>query len=1156
MAAPEYLTLLKKSALLSPAQWTVALEVSSRHDSSDAMSAELVRLGLLTTWQAAQLLKGQTGFVLQHYRLLEAIGRGGMGHVFKAMDSRDSSIVAIKVMSRKLSANPHLVNRFKREIRASSLLNSPHIVRTLDAGRVGKVDFMVMEYVNGDQLDGILARIPLMPIAMACEVIRQAALGLQHAHEQKMVHRDIKPGNLMVDWTGDGTGVIKIMDMGLVRLSEDPEERTAVTRAGQVMGTPDYMSPEQGWNTAAVDIRSDIYSLGCTFFRLLTTRVPFPGDNPLQVLMARCSRDAPLASSIRSEIPEPIDLIVQKMTLRDPESRFQTPEEVAEVLKPFSAAITIEGLRKRAREAGIDDVVPLQSASRPDTSDPQDAGYQQFLKEMDTGAEVDLMMASPSSGSQFLTPALPIITPRHTSLADRRLSDSSTNLRTRKTALLAILAMAAVVVLIGFVALLSKPTRPTPANAEKAVEKAPITPEAVLATSPPVKLRAGEKLEFQPTFDGPPPALPAKGQLLWKLGGEAPQQVLIDRDSGKVQWTIPETLASAAYVIPVELYFEHDGHSTLVASTNIVASVQSESPVYVFSQVGPARIKPGHQFSWTPEVSPKPDPKSGLQFRMAGKNPPDMTIDPQDGTLQWTPRFNDLGRYPVTLELINANEKTALTRITRVLLVLPEPLRFELPILPEQTVQAGEKLRVEIFKVPPPFLGRLLDLRIRKENAPAGVALENRGAVLTWSVPKDASGRVELTLDAVPLFPEVWLNGNSPPQCRIVINVLPASGKKSGSVPDAAEVARAEQELRELYKRDLTSLPKRTALAKKLIERTYEQDPGAADFALLKIVIESENKNRIADNIIEALELRSLRYGVSELEEAVAIARDLKTATLTPLQQDRLIEQCLRLASESAALQKWSDTVILLRIPAELLRKTSKGSITELLSSDVGNAASLAKDLEAGGNAADAVRSQELAEILKRWQFLPAFRNPGGLAYASTNSKDKLPDNGKGLWTFQSDRILLKSNAKDASVGFVDPTFDSARWMLRMQVQGSSQSLMVMLGANSSTDLKSHLLTLDQSAFGRVSIVPDRAIILQGNASANLPREGWNDFEVLVDGTSLKVRVNGEQVVQGNLPALKSGQAGILASLQQAAGDTVLQFRKPRWLRLPSRPDR
>ncbi|MFN9917518.1 MAG: serine/threonine protein kinase, partial [Pirellulaceae bacterium] len=103
---------------------------------------------------------------------------------------------------------------------------------------------------------------------------------------------------LMIDWTSDNSGVVKIMDMGLVRLSEDDEERTAVTRAGQVMGTPDYMSPEQGWNTATVDIRSDIYSLGCTLFRLLTGKVPFPGENPLQVLMARCSRDVPPASTL------------------------------------------------------------------------------------------------------------------------------------------------------------------------------------------------------------------------------------------------------------------------------------------------------------------------------------------------------------------------------------------------------------------------------------------------------------------------------------------------------------------------------------------------------------------------------------------------------------------------------------------------------------------------------------------------------------------------------------------------------------------------------------------------------------------------------------------------------------------------------------------
>jgi serine/threonine-protein kinase len=279
--------------LLSPAQWTIAEEVAARSSVPAVLSAELVRLGLLTSWQSMQLLKGQTGFVLHHYRLLEAIGRGGMGHVFKAQDSRTSGIVAIKVMSRKLSSNQNLVDRFRREIRASSRLSSPNIVRTIDAGRVGKIDFMVMEFVNGDQLDSILSRLPLIPPATACEIIRQTALGLQHAHECRMVHRDIKPGNLMIDWNAEGHGIVKIMDMGLVRLDEEKEERAAVTapvRSSELRTT----CPR---NKAGTPQKSTFgptsTGLGCTFYRMLTGRMPFPGDNPLQVLMARCSKDAP-----------------------------------------------------------------------------------------------------------------------------------------------------------------------------------------------------------------------------------------------------------------------------------------------------------------------------------------------------------------------------------------------------------------------------------------------------------------------------------------------------------------------------------------------------------------------------------------------------------------------------------------------------------------------------------------------------------------------------------------------------------------------------------------------------------------------------------------------------------------------------------------------
>ncbi len=293
----ELLALLRKSRLLKDEQLAELQKLVQQPESAELtaeqLAQQLVQQQVLTDWQSGQILRGQTGFVLQQYRLLNPVGRGGMGHVFRAVDDRNGDVVAIKVMAKKLSANQTLVNRFRREIRASSQLNCPHIVRTLDAGRVGKTDFMVMEYVNGEQLDRLATRLMLVPERICCEIIRQAAIGLQHAFEKQMVHRDIKPANLIIHWSDDGRGTVKVMDMGLVRLTAETEEQKTVTKAGQVMGTPDYMSPEQGWDHHKVDIRSDIYSLGLTFFRLLTGRIPFPGDNPLQVLMARCSRDAP-----------------------------------------------------------------------------------------------------------------------------------------------------------------------------------------------------------------------------------------------------------------------------------------------------------------------------------------------------------------------------------------------------------------------------------------------------------------------------------------------------------------------------------------------------------------------------------------------------------------------------------------------------------------------------------------------------------------------------------------------------------------------------------------------------------------------------------------------------------------------------------------------
>ncbi|MEY3175850.1 MAG: Serine/threonine-protein kinase PknL, partial [Planctomycetota bacterium] len=707
MPAPEYMALLKKTGLLSPAQWTIAEEVAAGTSSPAALSAELVRRGLLTTWQSMQLLKGQTGFVLHHYRLLEAIGRGGMGHVFKAQDSRTSGIVAIKVMSRKLSSNQNLVNRFRREIRASSRLSSPNIVRTLDAGRVGKIDFMVMEFVNGDQLDSILSRLPLIPPATACEIIRQTALGLQHAHECRMVHRDIKPGNLMIDWDADGRGVVKIMDMGLVRLDEEKEELTAVTRAGQVMGTPDYMSPEQGWNTARVDIRSDIYGLGCTFYRMLTGRMPFPGDNPLQVLMARCSKDAPAPKLLRPEIPDAIDAIVRRMTLRDPDARYQTPAELAAALEPHCTPLTIEALRQGAREQGADEeAIVLDAASRVDLSDPQDPGYQQFLREMDTGASVDLMMTNTPSGGFSLSPTFPVLQERRSISGERRSSDSLSSHRRRRTAIAAMLT--ASVIVAGIAAFVvfrqNRSTTQTAADSSKAgkSETPPVAenlapPTATLAIAPPLRYAPGDQLDYDPEFDGPAPKKPATGQLTWKLVAGAPKDAAIDPGTGHIRWKIPEAQPEGAVPIPFMLLHRVDQSETVIAHSQIVASIRLSTPQFQLIPPKLIRIRPGQSVAQKIVAVPDLPANSGVVFRFAGKVLEGMQLDGTSGEFRWTPTETQPGTHKLTIELHDQQANKTLASAPLEIVVTPERYDIPLPRLANQNATPGQTLRIPLY---------------------------------------------------------------------------------------------------------------------------------------------------------------------------------------------------------------------------------------------------------------------------------------------------------------------------------------------------------------------------------------------------------------------------------------------------------------------------
>ncbi len=330
------------------------------------------------------------------YDILEELGHGGMGIVYRARQKLLNQVVAVKVLSQTLLDDPQAVGRFRREMQLIGGLNHPNIVRALNAGESDGMHYLVMEFVDGITLQRLcdtirkdgekhnastneflnakdsqagrtvafekqeansktrqtpfslaekgttnaLPDVPsVMPIAAACEAIRQAALGMAHAHQYGLVHRDIKPANLMLD----RSGVVKVLDLGLGKFLAEKrisDDEASLTMAGTTIGTIDYISPEQCENAGAADIRADIYSLGCTFYFLATGRVPYSGsryDTTRKKLMAHMVAEAPKLGKSLLDVPPELEAVLEKMLAKEPDERFQTPLEVAEAFAPFAS---------------------------------------------------------------------------------------------------------------------------------------------------------------------------------------------------------------------------------------------------------------------------------------------------------------------------------------------------------------------------------------------------------------------------------------------------------------------------------------------------------------------------------------------------------------------------------------------------------------------------------------------------------------------------------------------------------------------------------------------------------------------------------------------------------------------------------------------------
>ncbi len=313
-----------------------------------------------------------TGEWIRDYELLEPLGHGGMGTVYKAVHARLQRPVAIKLLPSRRLRDPDAVARFEREMKAIGRLDHPAIVRATDAGDADGTHFLVMDYVDGIDLSKLIKLTGPLDVASACEIIRQAAIGLHYAHAQGLIHRDVKPSNLMMEVSpkdGQGncprekTAIVKLLDLGLALFGAASEAVDELTTVGQLMGTLDYMAPEQADDSHDVDARADVYSLGATMFKLLTGTAPYETSErrtPLQKMKALATVDAPSVRTRQPGLPAEVASIVDRMLMRDPASRFQTAADVAQAVVPFCgghrlAELTQQALEQRSHHAPRDE---------------------------------------------------------------------------------------------------------------------------------------------------------------------------------------------------------------------------------------------------------------------------------------------------------------------------------------------------------------------------------------------------------------------------------------------------------------------------------------------------------------------------------------------------------------------------------------------------------------------------------------------------------------------------------------------------------------------------------------------------------------------------------------------------------------------------------
>ncbi len=1209
VSVEEFFARLRKSNLLSDEQ-LAGVEADIAHvkssNNSEPVVRRLVKEGLLTEWQAQMLVAGRNAFFLGNHKLLDRLGHGGMGTVFKAEHTVLGRIVAIKVMAKRLVKNEKLVARFHQEIQAAAVLDNAHVVRAYDADSVGTTHFLVMEYVDGEPLNSIRQRRGKLPVGEACEYIRQAALGLQHAHERGMIHRDMKPSNLILTWLADDKPQVKILDMGLARFAseEDVVKDGSLTRTGQIMGTPDYMSPEQAWDTKQVDIRGDIYSLGCALFELLTGNVPFQGENALQTLMVRSTADAPPLRQYDPELPAELEALVSKMLARDASQRFQTPAELAAALATFAVAPSKADIAKLEQQPRS---VPTAAPTLPEVKggDTQtEVGYEQFLNDLATQATpspVEAARANSAGETQelakgkskkkrrngrrtALVATLPenSITdfdqPTTTASAPHSVKMQGEMNRRGQADRKRLLIISSVAFL--FVAILggyavwprSDSTNPGtgiaanggghPQNGSNgnlgqgssnpdALTKGSGNQRRLLRELADQTIDEGQRLSVMLKVDD---AVVAGRGLKFHLGPDAPNGTNVDSSTGKFTWTPSEEQGPGLFRFSVHaaVHAAVAGDKSLSDSTSLTVTVKEVDRAPILPKVADKLVPEGKTLRLELSATDPDLPANRLRYELGSDAPAGASINPDSGIIIWTPtEAQGPGTYPITVRVasIDAPDLAAETRFQVKVLEVNFPPRL-LPIS-AQAIAAQQPFRLLIKAVDPDIPENRFTFSL-DSGAPAGAMIDPVSGQFAWTPTAEQSpGEYQIKV-RVTSSDAVKLSDLK----KFTIQVgKPAGPVTAGkALPSEQEQEAATKEIRDLFRRELAlakSLPKRAAIAKSLLARAIETDEPATAYVLFEMARDYAQRGRSIETALVSIQSSRERFPIDSVALTLECFRTswIKGTTLA----DKLAasEAAVSAAAEAVQLSRLDEASKLLAV-AEMVFRSDKDlqqlrsvqtirDFLDTVKEEAKPTAGGAVELTSKGKLAKG----ELVPALQRLTFTPLFVNIDDFSFTRHAAKD-LPDRGKSVWNVKNGNVRIEMPDQDNLTGFLDKTKSYSNFTLRANVAGDNTTGVLFMGAPEAGKFDGLQIQLRSYDFCQIKVNATSQLVATPAQKVARNPSGWDILEISVEKKRISIRVNGTLVVETNAPVNTSGYLGLDAYLGSGKPTTRFKLRNVR----------